>query len=171
MIRFWLNQIEYCVIWIAERCSRAGASNYIPHMLLGVITCPCHWYLLLVQHSSYMLRWWQWPRLFSGALSLQWRHNERDGVSNHRCLDCFLNRLFRRRSKEPSKLHVTGLCAGNTPMTGEFPAQRTSNAENVSIWWRHHGYTGKPFKRFKSSIYRAVTWQMKPREISRYLKS
>ena len=23
-------------------------------------------------------------------------------------------------------------------MTGEFPAQRTSNAENVFIWWRHH---------------------------------
>ena len=23
-------------------------------------------------------------------------------------------------------------------MTGEFPAQRSSNAENVSIWWRHH---------------------------------
>ena len=22
--------------------------------------------------------------------------------------------------------------------TAEFPAQRTSNAENVSIWWRHH---------------------------------
>ena len=22
--------------------------------------------------------------------------------------------------------------------TGEFPAQRASNAENVSIWWRHH---------------------------------
>ena len=23
-------------------------------------------------------------------------------------------------------------------MTGEFPAQRASNAENASIWWRHH---------------------------------
>ena len=23
-------------------------------------------------------------------------------------------------------------------MTGEFPAQRASNAENVSIWWRFH---------------------------------
>ena len=23
-------------------------------------------------------------------------------------------------------------------ITGEFPAQRASNAENVSIWWRHH---------------------------------
>ena len=22
--------------------------------------------------------------------------------------------------------------------SGEFPAQMTSNAENVSIWWRHH---------------------------------
>ena len=27
---------------------------------------------------------------------------------------------------------------GNSPVTGEFPAQRASNAENVSIWWRHH---------------------------------
>ena len=23
-------------------------------------------------------------------------------------------------------------------LTGEFPTQRASNAENVSIWWRHH---------------------------------
>ena len=33
---------------------------------------------------------------------------------------------------------VTGLCEGNSPVTGEFPTQRASNAENVSIWWRHH---------------------------------
>ena len=38
-----------------------------------------------------------------------------------------------------SNLRVTGLCVGNSPVTGEFPAQRASNAENVSIWWRHHG--------------------------------
>ena len=23
-------------------------------------------------------------------------------------------------------------------MTGEFAAQKASNAENISIWWRHH---------------------------------
>ena len=40
--------------------------------------------------------------------------------------------------KKTSKLRVTGLCAGNSPGTGEFPAQRASYAENVSIWWRHH---------------------------------
>ena len=46
---------------------------------------------------------------------------------------------IRCRSKKMSKLRVTGLCVGNSPMTGEFPAQLSaSNAENVSIWWRHH---------------------------------
>ena len=71
-------------------------------------------------------------------VTLQWRCNERDGVSNHRRLKCLLNRLFRRRSKKTSKLRVTGLCDGNSPVTGEFPTQRASNAANVSIWWRHH---------------------------------
>ena len=71
-------------------------------------------------------------------VSLQWRHNGRDVVSNDQPRHCLLNRLFWRRSKKTSKLRVTGLCAGNSPVTGEFPAQMASNAENVSIWWRHH---------------------------------
>ena len=70
--------------------------------------------------------------------SLRWRGNGRDSVSNHQPHDCLLNRLFRRRSKKTSELRVTGLCARNSPGTGEFPAQMASNAENVSIWWRHH---------------------------------
>ena len=69
-----------------------------------------------------------------GPQSLQWRHNGRDGVSNYQPHHCLLNRLFRRRSTKTSKLRVTGLCAGNSPVTGEFPTQRASNAENVSIW-------------------------------------
>ena len=72
------------------------------------------------------------------AKPLQWRHNEHDSVSNHQPHDCLLNRLFGRRSKKTSKLRVTGLCAGNSPGTGEFPAQMASNADNVSIWWHHH---------------------------------
>ena len=40
--------------------------------------------------------------------SLQWRHNVRDGVSNHQPHDCLLNRLFRHISKKASKLRVTG---------------------------------------------------------------
>ena len=77
---------------------------------------------------------------------LLWRHNGRDCVSNHQPHDCLLNRLFRRRSKKTPKLRVTGLCAGgggggggDSPVAAEFPAQMTNSAENVSIWWRHHG--------------------------------
>ena len=57
-------------------------------------------------------------------------------------LTILYNRLFRRRSEKTSKLRVTGLCAGNPPVTGEFPAQMASNAENVSIWRRHHVQDG-----------------------------
>ena len=78
------------------------------------------------------------------SMPLRWRHNGHDGVSNHQPYDCLFNRLFRRRSKKTSKLCVTGLCVGNSPGTGEFPAQMASNAENVSIWWRHHAYSRLP---------------------------
>ena len=40
-----------------------------------------------------------------------------------------VKRLFRHRSKKTSKLRVTGLCEGNSPETGEFPAQMARNAE------------------------------------------
>ena len=79
----------------------------------------------------------KWPRNI--GMAFQWRHNEHDNISNQQPHDYLLNHLFRRRSKKISKLRVTGLCEGNTPETGEFPAQRASNAENVSIWWRHNG--------------------------------
>ena len=57
-------------------------------------------------------------------------------------------------------LSVTSLCEGNSPVTGEFPAQRASNAENVSIWWRHHvdtarreGEIWRVFYEFPSDLY------------------
>ena len=43
--------------------------------------------------------------------SLQWRQHERDGVSNHRRLDCLLGRLFKHRST------------------------KTSNSDNVKLWY------------------------------------
>ena len=95
-------------------------------------------------HAHYIYRSWYYMcycihvpcRSFSNTL--QWRHNEHNCVSNRQPHDCLLNRLFRRRSMKTSKPRATGLCVGNSPVTGEFPAQMASNAENVSIWWRHH---------------------------------
>ena len=73
-------------------------------------------------------------------LAYHWRLNERDSFSNHQPHGCLLNRLFRLRWKKTPKLRITGLCEGNSPVTGEFPAQKASITENVSIWWRHHSY-------------------------------
>ena len=86
----------------------------------------------LVSNISQLQQW------YDAKFSLQWRHNGRHGVSNHQLHDCLLNRLPRRRSKEASKVRVTGLCAGNSTVGGDFTAQMSSNAENASIWWRHH---------------------------------
>ena len=48
-------------------------------------------------------------------LTLQWRHNDHDGASNHQPHGCLLHGSFRRRSKKTSKLRVTGLCGGDSP--------------------------------------------------------
>ena len=60
-----------------------------------------------------MLTYWGYVS-FALNHPLHWRHNDHDGISNHQPHGCFLNRLFRRRSKKTSKLRVTGLCAGNS---------------------------------------------------------
>ena len=70
--------------------------------------------------------------------TLHWRHNYHDGFSNHQPYDGLLNHLFRRRSKENIKAPRHWPLCGEFTGTGEFPAQKASYAENVSIWWRHH---------------------------------
>ena len=87
---------------------------------------------VLSTHIEASTKWWYFGD------TLQWRHSDCHGVSNHQRLGCLLNRLFRCRSNKTSELHITGLCEGNPPVTGGFPSQRASNVENVSIWWRHH---------------------------------
>ena len=94
--------------------------------LRGLNHSKTHWPICVTVEKSY------------GHFALKWRQNERDGVSNHRRLNCLPNRLFRRRSKKTSKLRVTGLCEGNSLVTSEFSVQRASN-DDVAIWWSHHG--------------------------------
>ena len=51
-------------------------------------------------------------------------------------ISCVL--FFQAQIKENIEHRVTGLSVGNSLVTCEFPAQRSSNAEKVFIWWRHH---------------------------------
>ena len=102
-----------------------------------LLTVPCEWNPS-VTGSAYKGKWCGKPLL--------WHHNGRDSVSNQQPHHCLPNRLFGWRSKKTSKLRVTCLCVGNTPVPGELPAQMASNAENmfpfddvimVSFSWRY----------------------------------
>ena len=88
--------------------------------------------------TSRFLNCWSVCQRFWNIFPL--RHDGCDGIPNHQPRDCLLNRLFRCRSNKTSKLRVSGLCVGNSSGTGEFTTQMASNAENVSIWWRHPAY-------------------------------
>ena len=110
----------------------------IPELCIAILnTCPC---LLAIRYDG---TYWMNVSLVSEPvhlIALHWRHNGRDVVSIHWRLDCLLSCLFRCRSMKTSKFRVTGLCEGNPPVTGGL----ASNAENVSIWWRHHGHSWTP---------------------------
>ena len=87
-------------------------------------------------------RIWQICGFHKNSETFPWRHNGHDSVSIHLPHDCLLSRLFSHRSKNTSKFRVTSLWHQSSGslvfVTGEFPAQMASNAENASIWWRHH---------------------------------
>ena len=68
-------------------------------------------------------------------LTLLWRHNGRDGVSNNQTRDCLLNRLFRCRSKKTSKLRVTWdrwIPRTNGQLRGKCLHLITSSCTNIS---------------------------------------
>ena len=54
--------------------------------------------------------------------------------------------------RKTSKLLVTGHCAGNSPVTGKFPAQMASNAENISIWWRQYAVRAWPLSNIANRL-------------------
>ena len=85
--------------------------------------------------------------IITATNSLQWRHNKLDSVSNHQPHECLLNRLFKAKIKETSKLRVTGLCEGKSPEVGEIPAQRPVTRKVFPFddvimlqWWLRRGF-------------------------------
>ena len=168
---------SYVLLWFFK--------DRLYHILQGqftgtwvIIQLPCAYYVAM-ENMKYVGKYSRWYcslfllpylRLIISSFvilnTLPWGHNERDGVSNHQRLHCLLLKCWlRRRSNETSTHRVTGLCEGNSPVIGEFPAQKTSNAENVSILWRHHAQimangSDFPFYHFHRSneLFQETTW-------------
>ena len=130
--------IQFTVVWLRHG-KHYENNNCVSVLLCYVVPFDNHYAIFLV-HYSKSFHGWSVASVLSSFSLLSYG---RDGVSNHQSHDCLLNRLFRRSSNKSSKLRVTGLCDGNSPVSGEFPTQRASNAENVSIWGRHHIHARK----------------------------
>ena len=128
---FYISAIKICKGFTLDNVIFFKCISILFHWLAP---CPHDAIYCLISQQTGQLK----VSKYSYHYALHWRHNGRDDVSNHLPHDYLLNRLSRRRSKKASKLRVTGLCAGNWPVTGEIPAQMACNAENASIWWRHH---------------------------------
>ena len=115
----WGRRSPFSRRW-RKNCRRTDAYGLSPPVRISQMVTPASASITLQWfcHSGGEICWHRPVR--SLKLTLQLRHNERHGVSNHRSHDC----LLRRRSKKTSKLRVTGLCAGNSPVTGESPHKR-----------------------------------------------
>ena len=136
-ILYMLHIFQHICVMMYRFCNNA-TTNFNPHMYFSLLsgwrdTCK-HLYKFLWRKCYLLLM-----MINISYRPLLWRHNGCDGVSNHQPRDCLLNHSFMCRSTIKQKLRVTGLCAGDSPVTGEFPAQMASNAENAPIWWRHLG--------------------------------
>ena len=73
-------------------------------------------------------------------LSLQWRNNDHDGVSNHQPHGCLPKRLYMRWLKKTSTLRVTGLCEWNSPRPVNSPhkgpvTRKMFPFDDVIMWW------------------------------------
>ena len=85
----------------------------------------------LYHHHIWNLTYW---------ISLQWRHNGSDSVSNHQPHDCLLRRFFQTQIKENIKAPRHWPLCREFTRDRWFPTQMASNMKNVSIWWRYHVY-------------------------------
>ena len=96
-----------------------------------------HWLYRLNRYQYFMMMVFNY--LCHLIVALQWHHDEHNGVLNHRRVNCLLNRFFRCRSKKISKLRVTGLCEGNSAVTGGFPHKGPVTRKMfhlmTSLWW------------------------------------
>ena len=110
---------------------------------------------LLPEPMIYSIHW---------CTSLQWRHNGRDGVSNHQ-RQKFVQAQIIENMKPPRHWPLWG----EPLVTGGFPSQRASNAENVSIWWRHHDMPPRLLVIWSTKPQRVISFSCRPSSYSIHL--
>ena len=127
----------------------------------SVIWIEQHTFYFTKMHLKISLaKWWSFTWVVTYVVCNTLTSNEHQGVSDHRSFERLFNNLFGLTSKKYQRSALLPLCEGKPPMTGEFPSQRASNAESVSISWHHHGPRfSVPSTAMSSSTLSADVWR------------
>ena len=130
------------LLYNMQVASRWQFANIFAMILFWKSACNLHaqWYLMI--HAAHKLLH-QLMMDVIAAVNQDWLDHCNDVImgataSQITRLTVVYSKVYRRKSKKTSKLRVTCLCEGNSPVTDEFTTQRANNAESVSIWWCHH---------------------------------
>ena len=78
-------------------------------------------------------------RYLQRCCTLQWRHNECHGVSNHQPHDYLLNRLLRQMKENFEAPRHQPLCGSHRSPVNS-PHKGPTTRKKVSIWWHHHAH-------------------------------
>ena len=122
------------ILMIKESCLISGkfmfAISAIMNWCIKIFIMNEHW-KIRVCHNDCCILDKKSAIVTSFNTAINWCYNEHDGVSNHQHLVYSTVCSGVDQSKPQSSMWPL--------VTGGFPSQRASNAENVSIWWRHIG--------------------------------
>ena len=102
--RNFTSETHCHIYWYLGPHFSPSMDTHMPNKLWDEITYP------FLNFNGYTVEVWEWRSYF---ITLRWRQNGRDSVSNHQPGHCLFSLLFGRRSKKTLKLRVTGLCVGN----------------------------------------------------------
>ena len=122
----WLGaNLESTLVWM-----RAGPG--LPPFAFAVENKQCVTFYIIRVSIGNMTGQWVWHRIAVTSYWVQWRLKS---PAYRLFAQPFVQGHIKDNIKAP---HYWPLW-GEPPVIGGFPSQRTSNAGNVSIWWRHHG--------------------------------
>ena len=111
---FWLSTFRFVDVLTSNHCSASYVQRYRGSSACFLNTLP-----------------WKVNRIIVDLFEYRPQHQHYQHQPHQELLSIFDISLYWNACSR-NKIH-------GQPVTGEFPAQRASNAENVSIWWRHHG--------------------------------
>ena len=133
------------ILWWAKRPFTILPANTPLGYIYCMLTCLLH-FILCIQHSS-------WNRtLFAISISVNFWHCGDVVMGQMASQITSVSMVYPTVCSGADHQSSTGLCEEKSPVTGEFPSPRASKAENVSIWWRHHGLRHWKLVIFSSSF-------------------